>query len=159
MKRRSIRNTAGVLALVTAAAALAGCATRPAGDPAAENAQLFAATDAWRAAYDSRDPRRITGLYADDAVLWGTTAKTIATSPAAIAEYFRPAPTRPTARVKFTEQHARLYGDVGFVSGYYTFSETRDGREIARPARFSFVMRRADAGWRIVHHHSSELPQ
>jgi hypothetical protein len=49
---------------------------------------VAAATAAWRAAYDSRDPARIIAMYDSDAVLLGTTAKTVAPSPAAITEYF-----------------------------------------------------------------------
>src|SRR6266536_298283 len=61
--------------------------------------QVAAATDAWRDAYDSRDPARITALYAPDAVLWGTTSQTIRPNPEAIAEYFKDAGARPNARV------------------------------------------------------------
>lgn len=60
--------------------------------------QVTAVTDEWRAAYDSRDPKRIAALYAPDAVLWGTNLKAIATTPAAVAEYFKDAPARPDAR-------------------------------------------------------------
>ena len=36
------------------------------------------ATAEWIAAYNSRDPARITALYDPEAVFWGTSAKTIA---------------------------------------------------------------------------------
>ena len=121
--------------------------------------QVAAATTAWRAAYDSRDPGRITAMYDADAVLWGTTAKTVAANPAAIAEYFKDAAKRPNARVTFGEQHIRVYGDVAVNTGYYTFSDVRDGQAVSRPARFTMVFRNRDAKWRIVSHHSSEVPK
>ncbi|MFC5523481.1 SgcJ/EcaC family oxidoreductase [Polaromonas jejuensis] len=120
--------------------------------------QVAAATTAWRAAYDSRDPARIIGMYDTDAVLWGTTAKTVAPTPTAIAEYFKDAASRPTARVTFGEQHLRFYGEVGVNTGYYTFSEVRDGQTVSRPARYTLVFRNRDGKWLVVAHHSSVVP-
>jgi uncharacterized protein (TIGR02246 family) len=120
--------------------------------------QVVAATAAWRAAYDSRDPARITAAYDSDAVFWGTTAKTVAATPAAISEYFKDAPKNPNARVAFGEQHIRVYGDVAVNTGYYTFSNVRDGQAVSIPARFTMVFRNRDGKWLIVAHHSSRVP-
>ena len=49
-------------------------------------------------AFNSRDPKRIVALYAPDAVFWGTTAKTIATTPESIWAYFKDAGQRPSTR-------------------------------------------------------------
>jgi len=48
-------------------------------------------------------------MYDADAVFWGTTAKTVAASPATIGEYFKDAAKRPNASVTFGEQHIRVY--------------------------------------------------
>ena len=121
--------------------------------------QVTAATDEWRAAYDSRDPKRIAALYAPDAVLWGTNLKAIATTPAAVAEYFKDAPARPDARVVFGQQNVRVYGDLALNSGTYAFNGVRDGKPVSSPARFSIAFRRQEGKWLIVDHHSSRLPQ
>ena len=120
--------------------------------------EVAAATAAWRAAYDSRDPARIAAMYDPDAVLWGTTSKTVAPDPAAIAEYFKDAGKRPNARVTFGDQHIRAYGEVGINTGYYTFSDVRDGMQISIPARFTMVFRNRGGKWVIVAHHSSRVP-
>jgi uncharacterized protein (TIGR02246 family) len=138
---------------------LSGCAASGRTTETGGNDQISAATAAWRAAYDSRDPARITAMYDSDAVLWGTTAKTVAATPAAIADYFKDASKRPNARVTFGEQHNRVYGDVGVSAGYYTFSDVRDGQAVSRPARYTMVFRNRDGRWRIVSHHSSEVPK
>jgi uncharacterized protein (TIGR02246 family) len=139
--------------------ALAGCASTGAvAPPDKANAEVLAATDAWRAAYDSRDPARISAMYGSGAVFWGTTMKTIATSPEAIAAYFKDAAARPNARVVFTEQHVRVYGDTAFNSGAYTFKDVRDGQEVSNPSRYSMVFRREGGNWVLVHHHSSRVP-
>jgi uncharacterized protein (TIGR02246 family) len=135
------------------------CATGAGGRGVLGQDQVVAATAAWRAAYNSRDPGRITAMYDADAVLWGTTAKTVAANPATIAEYFKDAAKRPNARVTFGEQHIRVYGDVAVSTGYYTFADVRDGQAVSRPARFTMVFRNRDGQWRIVGHHSSEVPK
>lgn len=137
---------------------LSACATNTVGGGASGKDQVTAATAAWRTAYDSRDPARITAMYDSDAVLWGTTAKTVAPSPATIAEYFKDAGKRPNARVAFGEQHIRVYGDVAVNTGYYTFSDVRDGQTVSRPARFTMVFRNRAGKWLIVDHHSSSVP-
>ena len=121
--------------------------------------QVAAATDDWRAAYDSRDPKRITAQYAADAALWGTNLKAIAVTPAAVAEYFKDARARPEARVVFGEQNIRVYGDLALNSGTYTFNGVREGKPTSAPARFSFAFRKQEGKWLIVDHHSSRLPQ
>jgi len=78
---------------------------------------IAAATQAWRAAYDSRDPQKITGQYAKDAVFWGTSSKTVRATPEAIMEYFVDAKKRPDARVEIIEQHIQIYGDVAINTG------------------------------------------
>ena len=138
---------------------LSACSTMADISPEASRRQVAAATDEWRAAYDSREPKRITALYAADAALWGTTLKAIATTPAAIADYFKGAPARPDARVVFGEQNIRVYGDLALNSGTYSFNGVRDGKAISLSARFSLAFRRQEGKWMIVDHHSSWLPQ
>jgi uncharacterized protein (TIGR02246 family) len=138
-------------------ALLSACATGT-GGVSGKDDEAINATAVWSAAYNSRDPARITAMYDADAVLWGTTAKKVAPNPVAIAEYFKDAGKRPNARVKFGEQHLRVYGDVAVSSGYYTFSDVRDGKEVSRPARYTMVFRNRNGKWLIVAHHSSEVP-
>lgn len=159
-ERRNVEKRATMYAIVCVllAVLLSACATGAGGSGSAGTSQIAAATAAWRAAYDSRDPARITAMYDSDAVLWGTTAKTVAATPAAIGDYFKDAAKRPNARVTFGEQHNRLYGDVGVSTGYYAFSDVRDGQTVSRPARYTMVFRQRDGQWRIVAHHSSVVP-
>jgi uncharacterized protein (TIGR02246 family) len=118
------------------------------------------ALQAWVDAFNSRDPVRIVALYAPDAVFWGTTAKTIATTPESIRAYFKDAGQRPWTRVTIDSQYERLHGGIAIVSGTYTFSDVRDGvASNVRPARFTFVFRRDAERWLIVDHHSSRVPE
>ena len=136
---------------------LNACASVPV-DGQATRDQIAAATKAWQAAYDSRDPKNIVGMYDTEAVLWGTAAKTIAPSPAAIWEYFKNAAARPNARVVIGEQHIRVFGETAFSSGYYTFTDVREGQVVPRPARFTLVFHNKAGKWLVVAHHSSAMP-
>ena len=131
---------------------LSSCAT-PGGESARE--QVAAATDAWAAAFNDRDPARLAALYDADAILWGTAAKAMATTPAAIHEYFKILPKLPSARVTFGEQKIRVLGDVAVNTGYYTFTFPKT----EWPSRYSMVFKYRDGKWLIVDHHSSRIPQ
>jgi uncharacterized protein (TIGR02246 family) len=117
-----------------------------------------AASEAWRSAYDSRDPQNIKEQYAKDAVFWGTSSKIVRATPDAITEYFADAKKRPDARVEITEQHIQVFGDIGINTGLYNFSDTRDGKKVVNPSRFSMVFHRRADRWVLVQHHSSRLP-
>lgn len=137
------------------------CAAALAAMPASLRAQApSTALQAWVEAFNSRDPGRIVALYAPDAAFWGTTAKTIATTPESVRAYFKGAGERPWTRVTIDSQHARVYGDTAIISGAYTFSDVRDGVATnVRPSRFTFVFRRDSGRWLIVDHHSSRVPE
>lgn len=137
--------------------AVSACAMHP-GSATSSREQVAQATAAWKTAYDSREPGRITQMYSTDAALWGTTSKAIAPTPADIADYFKGAAARPNARVTFNQQHIRVYGDVAVNSGAYTFSDVRDGQTTMRPARYSMVFRNTGGKWLLVDHHSSFIP-
>lgn len=138
---------------------LAGLAAAPArADPQTE-AQVRAATAEWIATFNTRDPERITALYAPDAVLWGTVSKTIRTTREEILEYFIDSATRRPKLQMFLvgEQEVRLYGDIAANSGYYSSRNVVDGQEVVIPMRFTFVYRREGDRWMIVNHHSSRF--
>lgn len=138
---------------------LAGCsATGGLRGGAGEEQRVKDAASGWVAAYNSRDPARIVAYYEKDAVFWGTTSSKIRTTPEQILEYFKDAPKRPDARVAIVDQEVRVAGDMAFSAGTYTFSDTRDGKPVTNPSRFTFVFRNRDGQWRLVHHHSSRMP-
>lgn len=119
---------------------------------------VAAATAEWITTFNTRDPVRISALYAPDAILWGTVSMTIRTTPEEILEYFTDSSTkRPDLRMFLGESHVRLYGDIAINSGYYTSRNPVDGQEVVIPMRFTFTYRREGARWMIVNHHSSRF--
>lgn len=119
---------------------------------------VMAATRAWAAAYDSRDPQKILALYAPDAVFWGTSSPTLRDTPALIGDYFKSSSSQPNARVELGEVKVRVWDDTAASTGSYTFTDLRDGQTVRRPARFSFVFHKENGRWMIVDHHSSSVP-
>ena len=130
---------------------LSSCATTGGGNAREE---VAAATDAWATAFNSNQPARVTALYDADAVLWGTAAKTVATTPAAIADYFKVITKFPDLKVKFGDQNIRVHGDIAINTGYYTFA----GPKAELPARYTLVFRQREGKWLIIEHHSSRVP-
>ena len=127
-------------------------------DSLRRNREVAEATAAWVAAYNSRDPARITALYDPEATFWGTSSQTVRSDPAAIADYFKDAGKRPDARVAVTDQQIRIIGDVATTAGSYIFTDVREGKSVTNPARFTFVFRERGGRWVIAHHHSSRVP-
>lgn len=126
----------------------------------ADTAGVEAATRAWIEAFNAGEPSGICALYHPDAVLWGTTAPSIITTPGGLRRYFEghcAAESPPT--VTLTGQYPRVYGDTAINSGSYTLSVHLQGQLRALPARYSFTYCRVGGQWRIVDHHSSFVPE
>ena len=147
------------LICVLAVALSSACATGTGTGAADTKDQVASVTQAWAEAMTSHDAERVLALYDSDAVLWGTRSPTLRGTPATVREYFNILRTVPPSyKAVLGEQRIRIYGDTAINTGTYTFSEVRDGKEIVRPARFSFVFRNRDGRWLIVDHHSSAVP-
>ena len=144
------------IALV-AAALLFGCQTMRSSEVA--KGEIAAATQTWIHGMTRHDIESVVALYDEDAVLWGTRSATLRDKPATVREYFNILRTVPPSyKAVLDEQRIRIYGDMAINTGTYTFSEVRDGKEIVRPARYSFVYRHRNGRWLIVDHHSSAVP-
>jgi uncharacterized protein (TIGR02246 family) len=126
---------------------------------AGDKEDIAQATRTWAEAMSARDAERVLALYAPDAVLWGTRSPSLRATPETVREYFGILKTVPASyRATLGEQHIRVYGDTAINSGTYTFSQVDDGKDVLRPARFSFVYRKSGNRWLIVDHHSSAVP-
>ena len=137
--------------------ALFGCQSMESSDSA--KVQIAAATQTWIDGMTRHDTDQVVALYDFEAVLWGTRSPTLRDNPAMVREYFNVLRTVPPSyKSVLGEQRIRIYGDLAINTGSYTFSEVRDGKEIVRPARFSFVFRNRNGRWLIVDHHSSAVP-
>lgn len=124
-----------------------------------DEASVRATTETWIGAFNRADAAAIAALYDPQAVLWGTTAAHLITTPRGITAYFNAVfALQPVPSMVLVEALPRVFGDVAVSSGRYTLtlSPAPHLREV--PARFSFTYRRTAGTWRIVDHHSSAMP-
>lgn len=126
---------------------------------ASPESEIKAATQAWGDAFNSRQLENILSQYAPHAVFWGTGSQTLRDDPAEVRDYFKSTPDRPNVRVAIGEHRVRAFGDIGISTGFYTFSNSENGKATIKPARFSFVFQKQSNGeWKLVDHHSSTIP-
>lgn len=111
--------------------------------------------DGWNQALVSGEVDRVVALYADDAILLPTLSNRVRHDHGEIAAYFADF-LKKQPRGTLTESNVRRFGDVAINSGSYVF-RLGDGQEV--PCRFTFVYRRSAGAWRIVEHHSSQMPE
>ena len=139
--------------IATTATIVAGCAKPPA------SSIVEAQGQSWATALASREPAAITSLYDEDAVLLATFSDKVDGS-ADIQKYFEGLTKNEGLRVTFNEQEVRTIApNVVSNSGLYTFAFEKDGKTVEVPARYTFVYRKTNDGWKIIEHHSSVRPE
>lgn len=147
--------------ILTLLGALALPAAATAKEPCAAIDAKGAATwfDQWNLALASLNPDRVAQHYWHDALLLPTLSNTPRNTPAMVREYF----------VQFLEQHPRgridshtlhLGCNLVIDMGTYTFALLDGaGRTSEVPARYTFVYAHRGGAWKILHHHSSAMPE
>jgi uncharacterized protein (TIGR02246 family) len=114
----------------------------------------------WGQALSSGDPGKVVDLYSKDAILLATLSPKPLTSQKEREEYFKKLMAKPGLAVRVKEEHIRLLDENNAVlSGLYDFVYQEAGKEVAIPARYSFVYQNRDGKWLIVEHHSSKVPE
>ena len=109
----------------------------------------------WVNAIKSGDPKQVTDLYHEDAILLGTFSNKERIGHALILEYFENLLKSPV-EVEIVSEHFSTSETLSVNSGLYNF--VTGGKTIN--ARFSFVYsQRPLVEWKIISHHSSVLPE
>lgn len=115
--------------------------------------------DDWNFALSSLDASKVAQRYWPDAVLLPTVSNTPRTNPAAIGDYFEHfLAKRPRGHIdsRAIQSGCNLAVDMGT----YTFSLMDDkGTTSEVAARYTFVYQYRDGAWKILHHHSSAMPE
>jgi uncharacterized protein (TIGR02246 family) len=115
--------------------------------------------DEWNFALSSLDTNLVVQRYWPDAVLLPTVSNTPRTNAAMINDYFEHfLVKRPRGRIdtRTIQSGCNLALDVGT----YTFSLMDNNGVISEvAARYTFIYQYRDGGWKILHHHSSAMPE
>lgn len=119
---------------------------------------LMQALEDWKAAYNSRDARRLQQLYAPGALITDDEYSAVPLSGEALPVFFDQIAQRPTARMRWMVGNLQVFGETAVRSGEYEFTELVDGQTKTRPARYSFAYQRMDGRWLILLQHSTARP-
>jgi uncharacterized protein (TIGR02246 family) len=109
----------------------------------------------WNEALSSGNPKALTALYASDAILLPTISNEIRHNHDEIEDYFvQFLANEPKGEL--IEQNIRIFNELVINSGIYSFS-LKDSTHIK--ARFSYVYQLLEGEWKIIEHHSSQMPE
>jgi uncharacterized protein (TIGR02246 family) len=115
--------------------------------------------DDWNFALSSLEASQVVQRYWPNAVLLPTLSNTPRTNPAMIGDYFEHfLAKRPRGRVDTRTIQGGC--NMAMDMGTYSFSLMDDkGVTSEVAARYTFIYQYRDGGWKILHHHSSSMPE
>jgi len=117
---------------------------------------VIALFEEWNGALASLDPDTVTAMYAADAVLLPTVSNQVRHNHGEIRDYFVNFLQKAPQGV-INESNVHILSDSHATnSGVYTFT-FGDGSAVT--ARFSYLYVATEAGWKILQHHSSAMPE
>ncbi|HHC75066.1 MAG TPA: SgcJ/EcaC family oxidoreductase [Thiothrix sp.] len=112
----------------------------------------------WNDALQTGDAKKVADLYADDAVLLPTVSNLPRTTPAEIEDYFKHfLEKKPFGIIK--QRNIKKGCNKVTDAGVYDFEVISNGKKEVVPARYTFVYEHRNEQWKIVHHHSSMMPE
>ena len=114
----------------------------------------------WMEAVCSNDVNAILSLYKKDGLLLGTLDSEIRKGHDEIKIYFDYfLQFKPCGRISNIIEEDLGHRRMAIANGIYEFDLTENGEQTTTPARFTFVLDREDAKWKIHSHHSSKKPE
>ena len=117
---------------------------------------VIALFEEWNEALATLDPDTVTAMYAADAVLLPTVSNQVRHNHGEIRDYFVNFLQKAPQGV-INESNVHILSDSHATnSGVYTFT-FGDGSAVT--ARFSYLYMATEAGWKILQHHSSAMPE
>lgn len=112
----------------------------------------------WNDALQTGSAKNVTNLYAEDAILLPTVSNLPRTTPAEIEDYFNHfLEKKPYGIVK--QRNIKQGCNKLTDAGIYDFEVISNGKKEVVPARYTFVYEYRHNAWKIVHHHSSMMPE
>jgi len=109
----------------------------------------------WNEAIQSGSPETVTALYEYNAILLPTVSNKVRHNHKEIEDYFSHfLAKKPVGKIN--ESNIRIFGDIAINSGIYTFT-LNEGNPVT--ARYTYVYRWNGQQWKIIEHHSSQMPE
>jgi len=112
----------------------------------------------WNMALQTGSAKNVAALYAEDAILLPTVSNLPRTTPAEIEDYFNHfLEKKPFGIIK--QRNIKQGCNKLTDAGVYDFEVTSNGKKEIVPARYTFVYEYRNNEWKIIHHHSSMMPE
>jgi uncharacterized protein (TIGR02246 family) len=120
----------------------------------------FVVVEQFKKAYDSADPAGLVKLFAPGAIFLGTSMSKPSVESDAVLKYFQTsAASGQPKKIEIENYETFVLSESAVIfSGQDTFTQTRDGKAVTAPARFTIVAVKNSNGWQIGHFHSSARP-
>jgi uncharacterized protein (TIGR02246 family) len=120
----------------------------------------FGVIEQFKTAFDASDVRGVVKLFAPDAIFLGTSSPKLTTTTEEIDRYFQGLTQFMPRSISIEALSSKVLSENAVLfAGLDTFTQTRDGKTVETPGRFTFVVTKTDQGWRISHFHSSVRPK
>ncbi len=115
---------------------------------------------AWISALNRSDLNGVVAAFASDARFFGTTTKTLITTPEGIRHYFHVVFEKyaPLSVELGEVTVSELSSDSAVLTGYDKWKVTIDGKSAEGIGRLSVAIARREGEWRIVSFHRSAMP-
>lgn len=117
--------------------------------------EIAALFDDWNNALQTGDPKKVAALYETNGILLPTVSNKVRHNPVEVEDYFVHFCAKGPVG-KIDESNIRIYGQIAFNSGVYTFT-FKDGSSVQ--GRYTFAYRWNGERWMIIEHHSSVMPE
>merc|ERR1712173_74597 len=120
--------------------------------------ESFSVLESWGNCVKAKDRKAVLAHYAPGGTLWPTLSNVLRKDPNHIEDYFVHflAKIDGVGPVEWNEKTAQpVSDDCVMWSGIYTFHLNQG----AVRARFSYLVRKVEGEWKIMHHHSSQMPE
>lgn len=113
----------------------------------------------WSEALKTRDPKIVAEFYAEDATFLPTFSPDLKIGSGEAGDYFEHFLLKfPLVEIKREEIYP-LGEDFYYHTGMYDFEIGADEKRSIANARFTYIWKKyPDGKWKIIHHHSSPLP-
>lgn len=112
----------------------------------------------WNEALKTGSASKVAALYAEDAILLPTVSNLPRTTPAEIEDYFSHfLEKKPVGIIK--QRNIKQGCNKLTDAGVYDFEIVSGGKKEVVAARYTFVYEYRQDQWKIVHHHSSVMPE
>lgn len=118
--------------------------------------------EAWNSALASGKPANVADLYCEDGVLLPTVSNSVRPTRDGLIDYFtnflKLEPQGVIDEYGIRQEATDSDGNSSVISnsGIYTFTFGVDGRQVQ--ARYTYVYKKIGDAWKILSHHSSQLP-